>query len=170
MGSINRSIRSGKIVRRYETIVILRPDLVETQLKDTLKRLEGVLATSGGHLLVTENWGLREMAYRIRREQRGQYFRLDYVAPAAAVNELERNLRLSDVVLRYLSVMTDAKPDVAALKQQAQGRAQAQVAEPEVTTKEAAAVSESPAQTAEAASESEGVESPVTSEGGVEQN
>ncbi len=158
-------------MRRYETIVVLRSDLPETQLKDTLKRFEGALAVGGGHLLTTEEWGVREMAYRIRREQRGQYFRLDYVAPAAAVNELERNLKLSDAVLRYLSVVVDVKPDLPKLKELAQASAQAaQAAAPQATAETAAATGEAQAQVTDAAPQSEQGEPSAAAQGGVEQN
>jgi len=100
-------------VRRYETIFILRPDLGETQTKETIKRFEGVVGSNGGELIDTDEWGGRELAYRIKGERRGYYVRLDYVAPEAATHEVERNLKLADNVLRYLSVLVDADTDAA---------------------------------------------------------
>jgi small subunit ribosomal protein S6 len=109
-------------LRRYETVFILRPDLGETQVKETIKRFEGIVGTGGGELIETDEWGSRELAYRIRNERRGFYVRLDYTAPSAGVSEVERNLKLSDGVLRYLSVMMDEEADAAAAREEIAAR------------------------------------------------
>jgi small subunit ribosomal protein S6 len=100
-------------VRRYETVFILRPDLGEPQTKETIRRFEGLVGTNGGEIVDTDEWGARELAYPIRGEHRGYYVRLDYVAPEAATHEVERNLKLTDGVLRYLSVLVDPDTDAA---------------------------------------------------------
>src|SRR5437588_3418651 len=109
-------------MRRYETVFILRPDQGESQIKESTRRFEEIIGTSGGELVETDEWGLRELAYNINRERRGYYVRLDYVASAAAVNELERNLRLSDNVLRYLSVLVAEEGDAGELRKEAEAR------------------------------------------------
>jgi len=103
-------------VRRYETIFILRSDLGESQVKDSIKRFEGLVATGGGEMLETDEWGFRELAYRIHNERRGYYVRLDYAATGPVMNEVERNLKLSDSVLRYLSVLLDPEVDTAKVR------------------------------------------------------
>jgi small subunit ribosomal protein S6 len=108
-------------VRRYETIFILRPDQGEPQRQETVKRFEGIVA-SGGELIETDEWGLRDLAYRINGERRGYYVRLDYAADAAVMNEVERNLRLHDAVLRYLSVLVDKETDVAKAREDVEAR------------------------------------------------
>ena len=100
-------------MRRYETVFILRSDLGESQTKEAIKRFEGIVGTNGGDLIDTDEWGGRELAYRIKGERRGYYVRLDYVAPETATQEVERNLKLADSVLRYLSVLVDANTDAA---------------------------------------------------------
>ncbi len=109
-------------MRRYETIFILRSDAGEAQIKETSRRLEGIVTQGGGEMIETEEWGQRELAYRIRGERRGHYVRLDYVSPAAAMNEVERNLKLADPVLRYLSVLVDPEADVAAVRAEIEAR------------------------------------------------
>jgi small subunit ribosomal protein S6 len=109
-------------VRRYETIFILRSDLGESQVKDSIKRFEGLVATGGGELLETEEWGFRELAYRIHNERRGYYVRLDYAATGPVMNEVERNLKLSDSVLRYLSVLLDPEVDTAQVRAEIEAR------------------------------------------------
>jgi small subunit ribosomal protein S6 len=109
-------------VRRYETIFILRPDLGEDQIKQSLKRVEDIVANGGGDLIETDQWGVRELAYRIRRERRGYYVRLDYVAPGAVMNEVERNLKLMDESLRHLSVMVEEDADPVKLRGEVEAR------------------------------------------------
>ncbi|HKD66674.1 MAG TPA: 30S ribosomal protein S6 [Candidatus Binataceae bacterium] len=109
-------------MRRYETIFILRPDLGESQIKQSLKRVEDIVSNGGGELIETDEWGVRELAYRIRRERRGYYVRLDYVAGGAVMNEVERNLKLMDESLRHLSVMVEDDADPAKLRGEVEAR------------------------------------------------
>ena len=109
-------------MRRYETIFILRPDSGEPQIKEAIKRYEGIIAAGAGEMIETEEWGSRELAYKIKGERRGFYVRLDYVSPGPVMNEVERNLRLSDTVLRYLSVLVDADADVAKAREELEAR------------------------------------------------
>jgi small subunit ribosomal protein S6 len=109
-------------LRRYETVFVLRPDLGEAQTKETIKRIEDIIASSGGDVVERDEWGLRDLAYKIRRERRGYYARVDYVAPGAAVAEVERNLKLNDGVLRYLSVMLEEEGDAAKARAEVEAR------------------------------------------------
>ena len=109
-------------MRRYETIFIIRPDVGEPQIKDLIKRFEGLATSGGGEIIETEEWGFRELAYHIKGERRGYYVRLDYAAAAAAMNEVERNLKLQDTVLRYLSVLIDENADAAKAREEVDAR------------------------------------------------
>ena len=109
-------------MRRYETVYILRPDLGEAQIKETAKRFEAIIASGGGELIESDEWGIRELTYNIKRERRGYYIRLDYVAPSPVVNEVERNLKLADNVLRYLSVLVSPEADAASLRSEIEAR------------------------------------------------
>ena len=109
-------------MRRYETIFIVRPDVGEPQIKDIIKRFEGIATSGGGEVIETEEWGFRELAYHIKGERRGYYVRLDYASDAAAMNEVERNLKLQDSVLRYLSVLVDPETDVAKAREEIDAR------------------------------------------------
>jgi small subunit ribosomal protein S6 len=115
-------------LRRYETIFILRPDLGEAAQKEAIKRFAGLVGSSGGDLIDSEEWGTRELAYRIKGEQRGYYVRLDYGGNGATMNEVERNLRLSDSILRYLSVQVgdNVDPEAARIELEAQRRRNAE--------------------------------------------
>jgi small subunit ribosomal protein S6 len=168
-------------VRRYETIFILRPDLGEAQIKQSLKRVEDIVANGGGDLIETDQWGIRDLAYRIRRERRGYYVRLDYVAPGTVMNEVERNLKLMDESLRHLSVMVEEDADPLKLRGEVEARqrrlaeARAAAAAPEHPPSEQqrgeAAAAETPSQpataaenTAAAAQSVEEIENPLATE------
>jgi small subunit ribosomal protein S6 len=146
-------------MRRYETIFILRPDLGEVSQKDTIKRFEGIVAGSGGDLIETEEWGFRELAYRIKGERRGFYIRLDYGGTGATMNEVERNLKLSDTVLRYISVLAGEDVDPTAARAEieahhrrtAEARAAAEAARAAADAARAAAAAERAAGVAAAA-------------------
>ena len=103
-------------MRRYETIFILRPDLGESIQKDAIRRFEGIVRSSAGEMIETDEWGFRELAYHIKGERRGFYVRLDYGGNGATMNEVERNLKLSDSVLRYLSVLVDSDTEPATVR------------------------------------------------------
>lgn len=103
-------------MRRYETIFILRPDLGESIQKESIRRFENIVRTSGGEIIETDEWGFRELAYHIKGERRGFYIRLDYGGNGATMNEIERNLKLSDSVLRYLSVLVDRDTEPATVR------------------------------------------------------
>jgi len=153
-------------LRRYETIFILRPDLGEAAQKDAVKRFEGLVASTGGELIDTEEWGFRELAYRIKGEQRGFYVRLDYGGSGATMNELERNLKLSDNILRYLSVLSSDSVDPAAARAEleahrrraAEARAAAEAARAAAEAARAAAAAERAGQREEASATVESAE------------
>jgi small subunit ribosomal protein S6 len=109
-------------LRRYETILILRPDLGESLQKESIRRFENIVRNSGGEVIETEEWGFRELAYHIKGERRGFYVRLDYGGNGAAMNEVERNLKLSDSVLRYLSVLVERDIDPTAIRAELEAR------------------------------------------------
>jgi len=93
--------------RRYETMIVLRTDLQDAGVKEQIERIRKLLEAQGATVSAIHEWGLRELAYQIEKERRGFYILVEYVAPSAAVAELERTLKLSDVVLRFVSIRQD---------------------------------------------------------------
>jgi len=102
------------IINEYETTYVARPDLTDDQMTKITEKIEGVVSAAGGTMLVTEDWGKRKLAYLIARHQRGHYIYLNYCGPAPIINEVERNLRLEDNLLRFLTVKIegDVEPEV----------------------------------------------------------
>jgi small subunit ribosomal protein S6 len=99
--------------REYETIFILRPDLANDAISAVNSKVRGVIETGGGRLLKVENWGRRKLAYEVRKQLKGIYLFWRYLGGAGLVEEVERNLRLSDQVIRYYSVKVADNVDVA---------------------------------------------------------
>lgn len=95
-------------MRCYEHTLIARQDLSPQQAQALAETYSGVLTEHGGEVTKTEYWGLRSLSYRIKKNRKGHYLHLNVRAPAEAIAELERQERLSDDVLRYLTVKVDA--------------------------------------------------------------
>ncbi len=89
---------------RYETLFILSPDLPEAQVRETIDRVRRLVEGMDGQDVELQDWGLRELAYPIRKHPRGTYVLAQYNSRPDVVKELERTLKLADEVLRFISV------------------------------------------------------------------
>lgn len=94
-------------LREYETIYILRPDTANDQVADINNRVRGIVEKLGGKVLEVDNWGKRRLAYDIDRHQKGIYLYWQYLGSPATVAEFERNMRMFDSVIRYMTVKLD---------------------------------------------------------------
>jgi len=94
-------------MRCYEHTFIARQDLSPQQAQALADTYSGVLTEHGAEVTKSEYWGLRNLSYRIRKNRKGHYLHLNVRASADAISELERQERLSDDVLRYLTVKVD---------------------------------------------------------------
>lgn len=95
--------------RIYEELFILRPDITEEEITPVIEQVRGVITAAGGTVDKEERWGVRKLAYRIEKRSEGYYILLQFTAPASAVKELERRLRVQDAVIKYLTVRIDEK-------------------------------------------------------------
>ena len=92
----------------YESVVIARQDIATTQVDTLADELTNILAEGGGKVTKRENWGLRSLTYRIKKNRKGHYVLFNIDAPPAAINEYERRMRINEDVLRYLTVRVEA--------------------------------------------------------------
>lgn len=92
----------------YETVLIARQELTTKQVEDLTTQLSDLLTKQGGKILKTEQWGLRQLAYRIKKNRKGHYVLIESDASGSAIIELERNMRLNEDILRYMSIRLDA--------------------------------------------------------------
>lgn len=91
----------------YETVFIARQDLGDAQVKAITESCENIIKEGQGKILKTEEWGLRNLAYKINKNKKGHYVLIEMDTPAPAMLEMERNLRLNEEILRYMTVRLD---------------------------------------------------------------
>lgn len=97
--------------REFETIFILRPDTNQDGIQLVNTRVKGVIEQLGGRVIKLDNWGKRKLAYEIKKELKGIYLYWQYLGSSGLVQELERNLRMLDSVVRYYTTIVDGDID-----------------------------------------------------------
>jgi small subunit ribosomal protein S6 len=96
-------------MRIYEELFIVRPDATEEEVDPVIDQLKNVITQAGGTVDKTEKWGVRRLAYRVVKYNEGQYILLQFSAKPETVREIERRLRVADLVLKFLTVRIDEK-------------------------------------------------------------
>ncbi|MEE2661755.1 MAG: 30S ribosomal protein S6 [Pseudomonadota bacterium] len=91
----------------YESVYITRPDISATQVETLTADLTKIIEENGGKVTKGEYWGLKSLAYKINKNRKGHYSLLNIDAPANAISEMERNMRIHEDILRYLSIRVD---------------------------------------------------------------
>jgi small subunit ribosomal protein S6 len=104
-------------MRRYETIIIIDPDVREDTRSEFIERVNEIITQHGGFLIELDDWGQRRMAYEIKKKLRGHYTRIDYCGDGTLVDEIERTFRIDDRVIKYMTVLLDKEADVDAIKE-----------------------------------------------------
>lgn len=97
--------------REYETIFILHPETQNDGVAAVNDRVKGVIETMGGTVLKVDNWGKRRLAYDVKKNPKGIYLYWQYLGTTGLVDEIERNLRMLDACIRYLTVKVDENVD-----------------------------------------------------------
>jgi small subunit ribosomal protein S6 len=95
----------------YESVYIARPDITATQVEALTESMSAIIAGGGGKVAQTEYWGLKSLAYRIKKNRKGHYTMMAIDAPSSAVKEFERNLRLNEDVLRLMTIRVEELDD-----------------------------------------------------------
>ena len=94
-------------MNHYETVFILNPVLSEEQIKETVKKYEGLLVSRGAKMISKEDWGLKKLAYPIQHKKSGFYHLFEYTVGGEAINEVELDFRRDERIMRYLNVKLD---------------------------------------------------------------
>jgi small subunit ribosomal protein S6 len=128
-------------MRRYETLFIITPDSSDDELKTIFEKFQAVVTNRKGQMLSYEEQGKKKLAYDIKKHGKGYYVLMNYLGPADIVAEVERNLRLDERILAYLTVKLADKVDPESLE--------AEVVEPRRTAKPEGSGEEAPAAAAE---------------------
>ena len=116
----------------YESVVITRPELTESQVESLTNELISIITTENGKVHSTENWGLRNLAYKINKNKKGHYFLINIDCNTSAIFEYERQMRINEDIIRFLTIKIDHisdKPSILSLNTQ-DGK------EPSITSKE----------------------------------
>ncbi len=106
----------------YENVFLVRPDVSTQQVEALAQQFTDILTAQGGKVAKTEQWGLRNLAYRIKKNRKAHYVLFNVDASPAAVAEMERNMRLSEDVLRVLTVRVDELEEAPSAMLQNKGR------------------------------------------------
>jgi len=106
----------------YESVVIVRQDVSTTQVDTLADELTAILGEGGGKVTKRENWGLRSLTYRIKKNRKAHYLFFNVDAPPAAVNEYERRMRINEDVLRYMTVAVETHEEGPSAVLQNKGR------------------------------------------------
>ena len=98
-------------MNKYESVLIARQDLGASQVSNIVSEMSKVIADQGGEVVRVDNWGLKNLAYRIKKNRKGHYVLLNISAPAKAIAEYERLLRVNEDVIRYMTVKVEEFSD-----------------------------------------------------------
>jgi small subunit ribosomal protein S6 len=91
----------------YEHVFLARQDASTQQVEELTAQMTGIVEQSGGKVTKTENWGVRSLTYRMNKNRKAHFVLLNIDAPSAAVSEIERQERISEEVIRYLTVRVE---------------------------------------------------------------
>jgi small subunit ribosomal protein S6 len=88
----------------YESIFIINPNLSDEETASVIKKMQDVVAKQGGEMLKFEDWGKKKLAYEIMKQKRGHYTFFQFKAAPTAVSELERTYKLTDSVIKFITI------------------------------------------------------------------
>ena len=99
----------------YESVVIARPELTDSQIENLINSLSEIISNQKGKVVKKENWGLRSLAYKIKKNKKGHYFMLNLDSEPPTIFEYERQMRINEDIIRFLTIRIneiDPKPSL----------------------------------------------------------
>lgn len=123
-------------MRKYEEILILDPDTNEEGRSPVFERVRNLIEQHGGLFIGLDEWGMKKLAYEIRKKTRGYYVQVDFCGTGDLVNELERFYRIDERVLKYMTVLLDKEANLDQIREEL-AKAEAENAEKEAAKKAA---------------------------------
>lgn len=103
-------------MRRYEAVVIIEPDLADDEVKALTERYSDLIKSQDGEVIKIEDWGIKKLAYLVRKRDKGRYILFDFVSGPTLISELERQFKITENVMKYLTVKLDEDVDLEAFK------------------------------------------------------
>jgi len=105
-------------MNRYETFIISDPDISTEKRASLFERINQLIPQENGFIVAFDEWGIKKLAYEIKKKVRGHYVRLDYCGTGSLVNEIERFSRIDDSVLKYMTVLLEKEADIDRVKEE----------------------------------------------------
>jgi len=103
----------GNNMTCYETLFVVKPTLTEEEIAAQIAKVKDVLAKEGAELVGTNDMGMRKLAYQVEKHNRGYYTVLFYKAAGSTIEELERNLKISEDIIKFLTVKYTKQKEIA---------------------------------------------------------
>jgi small subunit ribosomal protein S6 len=117
-------------LKRYETLFIVQIDLPIDELNSIIERYRAIVTALKGTVIKVEKWGKRKLAYEIKKQSNGNYVLIDFAGQSAIIDELERNFKIDDKILKFMTIMKDGNVDLAALEKEKQAESQPETPRP----------------------------------------
>ena len=95
----------------YESVIITRPELTSSQVEGIISNIEEILKSQNGEIKKKENWGLKTLAYKIKKNKKGQYYMINMDCTPLVISELERQLRLNEDIIRFMIIKIEEISD-----------------------------------------------------------
>ncbi|MFQ5485889.1 MAG: 30S ribosomal protein S6 [Desulfobacterales bacterium] len=105
-------------MNRYETFIISDPDISTEKRTSLFERINQLIPQENGFLVAFDEWGIKKLAYEIKKKARGHYVRLDYCGTGTLVNEIERFSRIDDRILKYMTVLLEREADIDRIREE----------------------------------------------------
>jgi small subunit ribosomal protein S6 len=96
-------------MRIYEELFIVRPDATEEEIDAYIEQVKGIITAGGGTVDKADKWGVRKLAYRVQKRAEGFYILIQFTASPETVREVERRMRVTDLVMKWITVRIDEK-------------------------------------------------------------
>ncbi|MEA3456771.1 MAG: 30S ribosomal protein S6 [Campylobacterota bacterium] len=101
------------MMNHYETLFVVKPTLTEEEIKSQIEKVKAILEKEGAEIVATDDMGMRKLAYPVQKNNRGYYTVLLFNAKGETIAELERNLRINEEVIKFLTVKYSNTKEVA---------------------------------------------------------
>ena len=118
-------------MKNYESLYIIHPEVVGDELTAMVDKFQQVLTDQGAEIFKLDNWGVRKLAYPIKKVERGCYVQVLFTAGPEVIAEYERRMRLDEKILRFLTVKVEGEFTVAEVKEEATSEEDETVADEE---------------------------------------
>ena len=103
-------------MRRYEAVVIIEPDVADDEVKALTEKYGDLIKSHEGEVIKIEDWGIKKLAYLVKKRDKGRYILFDFVSGPTLISELERQFKITENIMKYLTVKLDEDVDLEAVK------------------------------------------------------